>query len=159
MVTKAKFTVKKRRAKSGTYCAPPGNSRALSHGVYSELTPQSLDGRSKVAKTLRAINRFLVAELGGEPSTQEMLIIERASFKAVKCILAEIAMLNGNGNGFEGHYLAWSNSLRLDLCTLGLERRQKEVTDLTEYIQKKAEEGAEQDTPQPVQETARGGAR
>jgi hypothetical protein len=135
VMAKRKFQVVRRKTDKRQKRA--GN--AMTHGAYSDISAQNLDGRSKLVKTLRHISSYLTRELGGEPTTQETLIIERASFKAVKCILAEIAMLSNSrkSSGLESQYLAWSNSLRLDLQALGLERRMKTVQSLHEYITQK----------------------
>ena len=57
----------------------------------------------------------------------------------IRCTLYEMATLQGKTNGGSDHiYLAWANSLRLDLQALGLDRKTKDVVDPGTYLQKHA---------------------
>ena len=92
-----------------------------------------------MAKAYRTTVNMLTAELGGSPSGQELLLIQRVSFKVLKIHLAELEMLAEKNETLEGRYLAWANSLRLDLQALGLQRRAKNIMNLKAYIEEKSE--------------------
>lgn len=133
MPIKTRLKVIKRKPVPNGQGAPIGNGNALKSGVLADIT-RNIDGRSLMAKAMRAIEADLVGAIGGEPSPQEMMLIQRAKYKAIKCALFESASLNGEGNCQDEKYLAWANSLRLDLQALGLARRMRKVTDLQSYI-------------------------
>ena len=83
----------------------------------------------------------LVKDLGGDLSTMQGLLVDRVVHKTVKCWFYERGVIDGDGQASRDFYLATCNSLRLDLCALGLERRVKDITtDLEAYLKKKAEE-------------------
>ena len=96
----------------------------------------NLDQRTRLAKALSAAESALVSALGGDLSPQELILVDRIVYKLARITLFEIATLTGKGRTEDTDkiYLAWSNSLRLDLQALGLKRRQKEVAELTTYI-------------------------
>jgi hypothetical protein len=75
----------------------------------------------------------------GNPSPQQLLLIRRASVKAIRCALAERRILDdGSSDSLQNDYLKWSRELRLDLKTLGLSSyRQEKVLDLGEYLEQK----------------------
>ena len=64
---------------------------------------------------------------------QEKILVDRVVYKLARCTLAEASHFSGE-SGADDHYIAWSNSLRLDLQALGLERREKNVMELGEYV-------------------------
>ena len=79
----------------------------------------------------------MVSTIGGDPTPQESILIDRIVFKMLRCTLYEMATLQGKTNGGSDHiYLAWANSLRLDLQSLGLSRKTKDVIDLSHYLKK-----------------------
>jgi len=122
--------IKKNPTAGGAPGALCGNDNALKAGVYADLSRRNVDQRSKLAKALRAIEGELVAAIGGDPSPQEKVLIDRAVYKIARCTMFEAAHLTGQGDGADEHYLAWSNSLRLDLQALGLHRREKKIMDI-----------------------------
>ena len=95
-----------------------------------------MGGRTRQARALRQIEAELATSLGGEPSPQQVLIIQRASVKAIRCALAEVAILAGTASDrLSEDWLRWSRELRADLLALGLERRTRTVTDLKSYVE------------------------
>ena len=73
----------------------------------------------------------LSAHVGNNPTAAERLIIQSAAIKATRLfLLSEKIMAGGEVGGIDGdhHALAWLNSLRQDLSTLGLESRLRDVT-------------------------------
>jgi len=100
---------------------------------------QRFDGRTREGRSLSEIESALVSALGGTPSPQQILILQRASIKAIRCALIEKEMLKKGGKvapSLEKRYLSFARSLREDLRTLGLKRRAAPVPELTTYVEK-----------------------
>lgn len=122
--------------------AQPGNVNALRHGGYSQrFKPDSPQGR-----LVHWIEGQLTAAIP-DPSPQEILILKRAAVKAYRCDRLEREILRRDGDTSESlqkNYLHWAKELRADLKLLGLERRSKNVTDITVMLAEevKAEEGS-----------------
>ena len=65
---------------------------------------------------MRKIEGDLTADLGGDPTTAERLLIQSTAVKAVRLALLSERLLEGDEPGEDGHHaLAWFNSMRLDL--------------------------------------------
>jgi hypothetical protein len=91
-------------------------------------------------KSLRHVEAELVSAVGGDPSPQEALLIQRAAFLVIRISLFEISTLQGEGPpADDARYLAWCNTLRLTLASLGLNRRTAPALDLRAYIAKQSE--------------------
>jgi hypothetical protein len=134
MPKKTFLRVLKKRPKNSGEGAPIGNGNSLKHGAFTQLRHRNLDQRSKLAKAIRSVEGELVTAIGGNPSPQEIILIQRACYKVMKCVLYEAASLNEEGKSTDEVYLSWANSLRQDLVALGLARRQKDVTDLVKAL-------------------------
>jgi len=108
------------------------------HGLYVSLPKRmKIDGRSKFGKAIRQLRNSLIDDLGGDVSTQESLICDRVVFKVLRLCSFEAFILKSQGMETEKQsreYLAMSNSLRLDLQALGLQRREREIEDLKTYL-------------------------
>jgi hypothetical protein len=79
----------------------------------------------------------LTQALGGEPSPQQVLLIQRASTKALRCALVENKILRLRGEipeSLSQDYLRWARELRADLVALGLDRKLKNISDLQSYV-------------------------
>ena len=112
----------------------PKNLNNLVHGAYRNLT--ALDGRTKEARLMAEVEAALVNSLGGDPSPQQIILIQRIAVKSLRCYLSEREFLrNRSQSRLETDYLSWANSLRADLQLLGMERRAKPVVDLTTYVE------------------------
>lgn len=110
-----------------------GNKNGLRHGAYL----QRFDGRTAIGRSLSHVEIALVQALGGDPTPQQILILQRAALKAVRCGIAERQILSLNGNAprrLEQDYLRWARELREDLKSLGLRRQAKPVQDLQTYV-------------------------
>jgi hypothetical protein len=105
-------------------------------GLYMVIPrKQHLDGRSRFAKAVKVLRDELIKDLGGEPSTQERILINRAIFKVIKLSSFEAASMNDQTSEKDSReYLAMANSLRLDLQALGLSRREADITPLSERL-------------------------
>lgn len=119
------LSVNRKPKKTGRKGGQRGNTNALKHGVWANIHRRNLDGRTALAKSLAAAETGLVEAIGGNPTPQQLLIIQRAIYKSYRCGLFETASLNGESDDHshdsDAFYLAWSNSMRLDLAALGLE--------------------------------------
>jgi len=115
-----------------------GNDRRVKHGGYRQVA--LIDWRTREARFLREIESGLVSDLGGSPSTGQLLIVKRAAVKSLRCAFIEHELLTKNGEvppALQRDYLRWARELREDLKVLGLERRAKPVQDLSTYLAEK----------------------
>ena len=98
-----------------------------------------------MGKMQRDIEAEVAAALGGAPSPQQLLIIQRLAVKAIRCaclereILREVDQKRTVSAETDQCYLRYSRELRADLNLLGLSRQQKPVVNLQEYLSKKSE--------------------
>ena len=121
---------------------PP--SGPVTHGAYSlmrRVAQGKLDLRTRAGIALKALQAELAVSLGSiwqDLSSQQRLLVSQVALKALVCQqMMEYALASGvmTRRGrlitvLGKNYLAWSNSLRLDLQALGLERRAKDVIDV-----------------------------
>ena len=77
---------------------------------------------------MRDVTERLTADLGGDPSAGERLLIDNAAVMATRLALLQDRLLAGDpGEGDQHHCLAWMNSLTRTVVALGLKRRAKEI--------------------------------
>jgi hypothetical protein len=114
---------------------PPGNKKAVKHGLYSYkamLEGKGLDERTSLFRALREKERELVTALGGDPSPQEQAVIA----DTVKNMLYVASLDNylmglkslvrkGKAHPVLAIRTQLAAHLREDLKTLGLARRVK----------------------------------
>ncbi len=136
MPKKTPLRLRRKSGKTGQIGPPKNNTNAAKSGAFADLRRRNLDQRTKLARALRSVEAELVSALGGDPSPQEIILVDRAVYKLARITLFEAATVTGEGRTEETDkiYLAWANSLRLDLQALGLERRQKQVMELGAYV-------------------------
>ena len=116
MPSRSSTTRKQRLPTDGRKGAKPGNKNSLRHGAFAQLRLKKIDSRTREGKTLLAAQSCLSSAMGGDPSPQQSTLIDRIIFKMLHCLLYERAVLAGNASSGTDHiYLAWANSLRLDL--------------------------------------------
>jgi hypothetical protein len=90
------------------------NANSLKTGVYADLSHRNMDQRSRFAKALNRVEADLVSAIGGDPSPQEIILIQRVVYKTARCFLFEAAALSGQleaSSASDQYYIAWSNSL------------------------------------------------
>ncbi len=132
--------------------APSGNKNHLVHGGYSLDTAlkgqRRLDGRTQLARALNTARQALIQAVGGNPSPQQSILIDRIVRKVLvlDSIDAHVEEVGPFENGtlipvLQKAYLGWSNSLRRDLEVLGLEYRARDVINLNKYLAVKASDG------------------
>ncbi len=123
---------------------PRGRQRLI-HGGYSFLTSGRLpEHRVHVRRYLTNCRRGLIADHGGEEnlSTAQALLIDRVISKVgcLRCIeeyIRENSVMVGQelAPSLKASYLAFNNSVRLDLLALGIEKKAgKQKTKLEEII-------------------------
>jgi hypothetical protein len=107
---------KQRRIKVGPYSSP------------NTLT--ELDGRVRVARSVRAFAKELTEHVGGEPTAAQKVLIREASIKNAKLAMLADKVLNDSDVDVDlatRCYLAWSNALRRDLEALGLKAPEQQA--------------------------------
>jgi len=123
--------LRKKSTERGHKRGMKGNDLALKHGLYASLS--ELDKPTKPARDIEMIRGALISDRGNEPTTGELLLIERASYKAWRLRQLETLMLQSNGDAPERwarDYLRWARELRSDLMALGLGRRARDGGEL-----------------------------
>lgn len=90
------------------------------------LAGREVDGRTAPAKRYRALCSDLSADIGGDPTSAQWLLIFRAAGLTVHCELKEADLVNGNSVDI-AEYVALTGALIRTLKTLGLDRQAKEV--------------------------------
>ena len=100
-----------------------------------------LDGRTAIAVEMRARWAAMTADLGGEASLSyaQRSLCERALWIEFWIAQQERDLAEGRADSFDaGRWTQATNSLLGLYRTLGIERRQKDVTSLADYIKGKA---------------------
>ena len=120
-----------------------GGRRPRSHGGYSFLaTGQLPENRVHILKYLMAVREGLIRDLGpteNDLSTAQIILIDRIVSKIgiVRCqeeYAREHSVMDGNEltSCLKTSYLAYSNSIRLDLQALGITKKTEDAV-LTPY--------------------------
>lgn len=98
---------------------------------------RNLDGRTGIAKFMKAVREDLITALGGIPGPGQTLIIDLAAVKAARLRMLSEQLLSGDLPPEEGERrFTWhANSLRRDLQALGLDKPSNAPTEsLSDYI-------------------------
>ena len=97
--------------KIGPYC------RSLQRGAMSDM----FDGRSREGRFLRKIEMELTAQLGGEPSFSQKLLVIRTAKMILRLDLLEHKLDEGKFTNFDTKvFSSLNNAVRLALRDLGL---------------------------------------
>lgn len=122
--------------------AAPLKPEARTRVGNGSVVLQGVDGRSVVFRRYREILAALVSDMGGDPSEAQQQIARRAASLAIWCEEQDTAAANGTPIDV-AKYTTASNTLRRLLESLGLERRQRNVTPtIAEYAAQRAAEKA-----------------
>lgn len=125
----------------------PGRKKR--HGGFTYLSTGRLpEHRKYIEKYLTAAREGLICDLGSSEedlSTAQIILIDRIISKLgiTRCIeehVGEDSVMKGNdlAPSLKASYLAYSNSIRLDLLALGIERSKvREDSDIQSYVRKK----------------------
>ena len=100
-----------------------------------------LDGRTAIAVDMRHRWQQITDDLGGEAtlSYSQRSLVERALWLEHWLAVQERALADGDYGAFDaGRWTQACNALQGILKTLGIERKAKDVTSLSDYIAGKA---------------------
>jgi hypothetical protein len=108
-----------------------------------------MDNRTRSGRVMKTVIRQLSDQIGS-PTTAQALLIQSYALKATRMALLSEQLLDGKApsEGSDHHALAWLNLLRLDLCALGLEKRERQVLDLNGYLKEAADTPLVTDVPE-----------
>jgi hypothetical protein len=124
-----------------------GGKRPRSHGGYSYLTSGTLpEHRANVLKYLMAARQGLVCDLGpteNDLTAAQIILIDRVTTKlgVIRCVeehIRENSVMVGQdlAPSLKASYLAYNNSLRLDLQALGLEKKGEAILTPYEIVER-----------------------
>lgn len=103
-------------------------------GLYQKLDINQLDGRTGIAKTIRALTSELENYVG-EITAPAQMLIQRIVYKHLRLSQYENSTIEDPKNVEAQHYIPLANSLRLDLLSLKEMAAQKAPQpDLQGYI-------------------------
>ncbi len=113
-------------AKKARKIGPYSRRNALAH----------LDLRTREGRFLMAIQDELTNHVGGAPSAAEAILIRLASLKALRVALMAPKIMTSEAidERADRQFLAWANSLRRDLDTLGIAKRAEASPRLAELL-------------------------
>ena len=106
-------------------------------GAYSQGKALiNVDRRTREGKFATAVESELLAHLGGAPTAPQRLIVQLASMKALRIALLTDVVLSADAinERDDRQLVAWMNSLRLDLVTLGIERQAEHSPRLKDVL-------------------------
>jgi len=119
------------------------------HGGYAFLSRGELpENRAYIEKYLTLVRQGLIEDIGGEEeglTTAQRVLIDRIISKlgVVRCIeehIRENTVMTGHelAPSLRKSYLAYNNSIRLDLQALGIDKKRgEEAINLGRYIEEK----------------------
>jgi hypothetical protein len=124
-----------------------GGRRPRSHGGYSYLTTGALpEHRANILSYLMAARQGLIQDLGpteNDLSTAKIILIDRITTKlgVIRCVeeyIRENSVMAGDdlAPSLKASYLAYNNSLRLDLQALGLEKKGEAMLTPYEIVER-----------------------
>ncbi len=132
----------KRRGKSKAELdAIRPRSRPVKHGIYTKIALRRMDKRTRLWKHAMEVKRDIIASLGGDEeilSCQEKIVIDDLIVPQLLAVRSFVqrAMSPDFEAGQDAikYWISLSNSLRLNLCAIGLSRRAKDITPLSERL-------------------------
>src|SRR6266702_4295269 len=90
----------------------PGNTNAVTHGLDLDSAIHRQDGRSTTQRALKQAQSELCRAIGGTPSTQELIIINRLVFVLYRIIVLEGLLANDRSfHTYDELYLRYSREL------------------------------------------------
>ena len=118
-----------------------GNQKPKQGGKVRLLTLADLDSRTRACKHALGLRDGFLADLGGTDNTSiaERELAQRASILGAMLEDTEAKWLSGEPVEL-GEYATLTNAQRRVLSDLGIERRARDVTPISEYLRLKADE-------------------
>jgi hypothetical protein len=120
--------------------SPP---KIASRGPHSRLfrngsLGDQWDGRSREGKFLRRCESELIAQIGGEPSWAQLMLIRRAARSLLQLELIDARITAGDMNECNSRMMGGiANNLRLTLRELGVKAPPPKKPTITEYLARK----------------------
>lgn len=110
-------------------------TKAGRFGAYSvEIRLGRVDRRTREGRLLSQMRAVLTAQLGGHPTPQQTVLIERAAFLQLRVAALDARILDGTFTDYDAKvYLAFSNSLTRTMVALGVAPAPAPM-DAQEYI-------------------------
>ena len=93
----------------------------------------AIDGRTSIGLVAKATHESLLADIGGDPSTQQAIIAERVTWLHLQLQRLETEFAR-TGTGDTTQYATLSNALMAALRLLGIKRQPRDVDDLRTYL-------------------------
>jgi hypothetical protein len=121
--------------------SPP---KIASRGPHSRLfrngsLGDQWDGRSREGKFLRRCESELIAQIGGEPSWAQLMLIRRAARSLLQLELIDARITAGDMNECNSRMMGGiANNLRLTLRELGVRAPPAKKVSLAEYLEAKS---------------------
>jgi hypothetical protein len=111
------------------------------------LTLGALDLRTSEGQFAKAVRDQLALHLGGELTAPQQLLVSAAAIKALRLelLVQRILAPDALDSQQDGKFLAWANSLRRDLESIGIARKPLPVPTLAEHLAQRATEPRRQD--------------
>jgi hypothetical protein len=121
---------------------PRKRMRPISGPFSRALRRGAIDNRSREGRFLAAARHRLIEHLGGNPSTTQLVLIDRIAWLMLHCFQLDQRIASGAdwGENDRKCYLAFSNSLVRSLREIGLEGNTGREPTLAEVL--KAERAA-----------------
>lgn len=109
--------------------------RAKPVGPYSaSKVIAEADIRTLPGRYVTGVRDRLIAHVGGDPTEPQQLLIDGATVKACRLAMLAQRMNDPDKLGEDAHqFLAWSNSLRLDMLALGLDRGARPIMTIEQH--------------------------
>ena len=107
------------------------HSRAFARGSLGDV----IDGRSKEGRFIRRYERDMIDQLGGSPTTAQLLLIRRVARAAVQMEMIDRQLAKGEISAHAARvFSALSNQVRLGLRELGLRAAPAPEQTLQQYL-------------------------
>jgi|HubBroStandDraft_6_1064221.scaffolds.fasta_scaffold01891_7 hypothetical protein len=145
--------------------ASSGDRGATKHGVYAVIHSQgsqipAVTGAQAIAADVDGVLDQISRDLGGDLTGAQREILRSCRVPMLVLRLAESYMIasnivdkKGRPHGLLRILCVYSNTLRLNLTALGLERRARDAGTLEAYIAEKFSGRTEGKTDEPVKQT------
>ena len=113
-------------------------------GPYSrDIVLARPDGRTKEARLLKQVRQELTRHLGGKLTAPQRALVERAAYLQLRRAVLDQHMIDGTFSDFDSkQYLAFANSLRRALSSLGLDASAAEKPPSLDDIRRELAERA-----------------
>jgi hypothetical protein len=109
--------------------------------MFSRRTAlRRLDNRTLEARTLNRTVRELSEHVGGDPTPPQRLVIHASAVLVMRleAILSRYLAKDGDVESLNRYLVAIQNTLRLNMQSLGMEKPERQVPSLKDYLTARA---------------------